>query len=322
MEGYIQTGIGIIVSVVLFFIGYRQTIGAKRERAKNANQSIHRVLLRRSVIEKYEPSNTDLTRLIEAKSREFQVNESDLYSNDQIVTNLFGEVFDSDLISPEQRSEIQARIEKYFRVPDQNVEEIANVRHSLIARSRSAAPDSIIRMVAIASMLGATATGFVGTFLQGFERQVAISVLTSLGASLVILGVVAIYRKNKLASESSDQNQYQFSKSFEVAVGKTIIKNGFSFDFSPLVNGSRPDFIVEIDGKKIAIETKDWDEHVPFRLVRRAIEDLRKTLDSPDIDRAILVTRKKPLTVFASTGNNKISIVPIEKLGDKLKSAA
>ncbi|WP_076915310.1 MULTISPECIES: hypothetical protein [unclassified Pseudoalteromonas] len=51
MEGYLQTGVGILVSLILFVIGYRQTIGAKKERSKNANISIIRTIMRRMVLE-------------------------------------------------------------------------------------------------------------------------------------------------------------------------------------------------------------------------------------------------------------------------------
>lgn len=40
MEAYFQTGLGILVSVFLFLIGYRQTIGIRRERIKNVNTKL------------------------------------------------------------------------------------------------------------------------------------------------------------------------------------------------------------------------------------------------------------------------------------------
>jgi hypothetical protein len=68
MEGYLQTGLGILVSLILFVIGYRQTIGAKKERTKNANSSITRVIMRRMVLEDYSPVYKDITRVIEGKA--------------------------------------------------------------------------------------------------------------------------------------------------------------------------------------------------------------------------------------------------------------
>lgn len=55
MDGYIQTAIGVLVSVVFFVIGYRQTIGARKERAAAANRAVYKALLRRLVLESYSP---------------------------------------------------------------------------------------------------------------------------------------------------------------------------------------------------------------------------------------------------------------------------
>lgn len=42
---------GIIVSLVIFFVTYRQTIGASKERAQNANLEIDNILLKRFLME-------------------------------------------------------------------------------------------------------------------------------------------------------------------------------------------------------------------------------------------------------------------------------
>ncbi len=43
--------LGIVVSVGLFLIGYRQTVGARKERVTNANQEVEKILVRRIVLE-------------------------------------------------------------------------------------------------------------------------------------------------------------------------------------------------------------------------------------------------------------------------------
>jgi hypothetical protein len=71
MDAYLSTGFGILVSIVLFLFMYQQTIGAKRVRAKNANQDIHGSFMRRMVFEEYAPKYKDLTKIVEGKAREF-----------------------------------------------------------------------------------------------------------------------------------------------------------------------------------------------------------------------------------------------------------
>src|SRR5438874_4364877 len=114
MDVYVQTGLGILVSVVLFLFGYRQTIGARKERVRASNNSVHRALVRRMVLENYQPRFNDISRILEGKARDFQVSADDLYSEEQVLNQLFTEVFDNDLIAPSQRMEIERRLEDVF----------------------------------------------------------------------------------------------------------------------------------------------------------------------------------------------------------------
>jgi hypothetical protein len=57
----LPTVLGAAVSVGLFLIGYRQTVGARRERAKAASVELERTLLKRVLLEGYDPSIRDRT---------------------------------------------------------------------------------------------------------------------------------------------------------------------------------------------------------------------------------------------------------------------
>lgn len=100
MDGYLQTGIGIAVSILLFWLSYRQTIGAKKERTKNANKSLHRAVMRRMVLEDYTPKYKNISRVLEGKAREFNTSANDMLSEEQVLNSIYTEVFDSDLIPP------------------------------------------------------------------------------------------------------------------------------------------------------------------------------------------------------------------------------
>ena len=47
MSDYFLGVLGIVISVGLFFLGYRQTVGAKKERIINANGEVEKILVRR-----------------------------------------------------------------------------------------------------------------------------------------------------------------------------------------------------------------------------------------------------------------------------------
>src|ERR1035437_5200869 len=109
-----QTLIGIGVSLVLFFFGYRQTVGARKERARNALAAILRALIRRLILEEYDPAPGDIARLRDGKAAAFQLRPTDLPDEEAVVTRAFTEVFDSDLVPSTVRVSVEERLRRYL----------------------------------------------------------------------------------------------------------------------------------------------------------------------------------------------------------------
>ena len=148
MDAYFTTGFGILVSIFLFLLTYMQTIGAKRIRAKFANQDIHRSFMRRMIFEEYAPKFKDLTKIVEGKAREFRVSINDLLSEEQILNALFTDIFDSDQISPSQRVVIENRLNECLDRIEQESEEPRitsyNVCYTKLLRSNNSCLKSIL----------------------------------------------------------------------------------------------------------------------------------------------------------------------------------
>jgi hypothetical protein len=325
MDGYIQTGLGILVSLVLFVIGYRQTIGAKKERAKNANLSIHRAFLRRMVLEEYSPLYADISRLIEGKAREFQVSTNDLRSEDQVLNSLFTEVFDSDLISPSQRIEIEKRLNACLENAEKESPKPTFADYQQIRLERKISKNSLKLIALFASVLG-TATSIFVPFLETktFEVEWFYSSIFVLFGSIAFINIfIYIYRKTREADVVSSRTIELIQGSeFESDIAKILSKGTYSFIIEPRLGNFRPDFLVEINGKKVAIEAKAWDGHVPLYFVRRTLEQLNQLLASEKIDKAILVTRKQTSIPMGNLGSDKIVVTTIDQLQKTLKDAA
>ncbi len=274
-------------------------------------------------MEGYKPSKIDLRRLIEAKSREFQVTGGDLNSDEQFVNSLFAEVFDSDLIAADQRREIEERITQYFEVAADENESKPDDNFVQSDKKRTEIRESMFVIVATASILGATSTGmFEYIRTRTIEPQLLISVFAVLIGSIAALSALVIVRKIRSPSEFPRDDQRQRGHAFESEVAKTLSNSGFDFVIEPSINGRRPDFIVEVDGKKVAVEVKSWERPVPLRLVRRTIDYLRDLVEGSDVHRAVLVVRKKPPIPFGKVEADKISVVSIDDLSKELKRAA
>jgi hypothetical protein len=324
MDGYLQTGIGILVSLILFVFGYRQTIGARKERARNANSSVHRAIMRRMVLEDYAPIYNDVTRLIEGKAREFQVSLNILFSEEQILNSLYTEVFDSDLISPSQRVEIEKRLGNCLNKLETEPSELTFSEFQQLRIERKGMRDYLAVMVLTASMLGATSSvlfKFIET--KTLEVEWLLSGFGVLVVSVTVLTLLSIFRKSKEVEIYSSRGSAQIiSSEFESNIAKILMKNKFDFTIEPPVGNMRPDFLVRINGKVIAIEAKYWNKSVPMHSIRRTLDNMKKLVDSEGIDQAILVINKNTNVPFGKLENDNISVISINELASALKKAA
>lgn len=325
MDTYIQTGVGILVSLILFFIGYRQTIGAKKERAKNANHSLHRAVLRRMVLEEYAPIFEDLTKLIEGKAREFHVSINDLLAEEQVLNSLFSEVFDSDLISPSQRVEIEKRIDNCIKATEhEETLKPTFIQYQQMQLERKKKSDSLTFMVGTTSTLGAISTLMYGLHAKNaLNLEWLMSGVGVLVASVVMLSAISILKRNRENFETPSRRTVQIvSSAFEAELVKLFEKQKIKYVIEPAIGRLRPDFLVEVNGKKIAVEAKAWSGSMPLHQIKRTLDYLNEITSYEGVDKAILVTRGKALIPTSNIDSEKISIVSHNELIGELKKAA
>lgn len=68
------------------------------------------MLLRRRILEKYEPVRLDIERLLEGESREFRLLTRDLRSVAQVLNALYARIVESDLLPSDERGAMVERI--------------------------------------------------------------------------------------------------------------------------------------------------------------------------------------------------------------------
>ena len=289
---------GIVVSLVLFLIGYRQTVGAKRERTFAAIAEIEKILVRRVVLESYSPKVQDIERLIEGKARDFRVARSDLISIEQLLNTLFTRIVESDLIPQTSREDIIGRIMPAITESERekNDERVMGRPSSLQGTLREV-PGPSVALAIIASIIGAT-TAFL-PYLKSIDvapKQILLTAAGTLVGSFVMIMVVIIYRRIKDSQEvdylQSGMTGYSL---FENEVMQMLRKAKVTF--LPLKEDQGADFFIENRDKKILIEVKHWRHPVSAQIVNQVYRRLGLALQRNSADLALLVT---PLSLSAS----------------------
>ncbi|MBL8388205.1 MAG: hypothetical protein JNK17_08335 [Hydrogenophaga sp.] len=327
VDGYIQTAIGVAVSVIFFLIGYRQTIGARKERVGSANRAVYKALLRRLVLEDYAPKLDDINRLIEGKAHEFQVSPGDLHPDEQVLNQVFAEIFDNDFIAPEKRSEIEVRVGSAF---DQ-----LNKGKQKLDESRLSSPDLEKRKTLLVGMLGLLASLMGALFSlvlivgKDFPSTQDITAFRSLvpmiavfAASLVSVVAISFVKRLREAPEELPSRVTAAAEGalLEHEVAALLAKLRIPFEIEPKIGLLRPDFVIKLGDKRIAIETKSWRSAPPLSLVARAARYLQEILREGAVDDAVLVTRARIPRYEGISGSDNIQIVAMRDLADWLKS--
>ena len=324
MDTYFTTGFGILVSIFLFLLTYLQTIGAKRVRAKFANQDIHRSFMRRIIFEEYAPKFKDLTKIVEGKAREFKVSINDLLSEEQVLNALFTEVFDSDQISPSQRVEIENRLNRCLDRIEQESEEPGSIDFTQLLLEKKQKSKNISILLGTASLLGATSS-FAYTFFETkiLNTELILSGVVALVASVSALTAISVILINKEVVEQPSRRVVQMiSSELENEVRKILEKEKIKYSISPRLGGLRPAFILDIKGKKVVIDAKAWNNIVPLHQIRRTTDYLNELASTEGVDQVLLVTNEKTPLPLSQINNDTISAITISELSSALKKSS
>ncbi len=326
MDGYLQTGIGIAVSILLFWLSYRQTIGAKKERTKNANKSLHRAVMRRMVLEGYNPKYKDISRIIEGKAREFNTSNNDMLSEEQVLNSIFTEVFDSDLISPDQRVEIEARLDALFSTLEGKPSIPTIQEFKLLKEESKKKRDSLTILTVAVSMVGAS-TSVLYSFLKDPSALLASNtewLYSGLGVfvvSLAMITLMSIVRKEKEEISSPSRSSSAMSSAvFEIEVAKAIDKSGYKYQVDPKIGDHRPDFVIDANDKRIAIDAKAWGDIVPLSGIRKTIQRLESLSREDGIDGVYLVTKKPAPSKGFNSEDSIVKVVSMSEFTTLLKN--
>jgi len=294
MEQYIQTALGILVSVLLFIVGYRQTIGARKERVRACNEKIIETILRRLILEKYTPKKEDIKKLIEGKARDYKVKQKDLLSEDQILNTLYTRIFENDLISQEQRDNNIERLSALFIIDKKEVKQDLEVSLETIYRKK--------KFVNLLSLIMAIVSSIIGVFVVSLYQLSDLKsfmnsgiLITMLGSILAIFAVYSFLRlkDNQESSEEIDlpKNPFHDYVKFEQEVVIQLRKLNIETIMPNKDEGF--DLIAIIRGEKVAIEIKFWRQRPPFGFIRQVLTKLKNGMDKEGIKKGLLIANDK-----------------------------
>jgi hypothetical protein len=308
----LQTGLGIAVSVLLFLVGYRQTIGAKKERVRAGNIQLRRTILRRLVLEDYEPVRDDVARLIAGKARDLGLAAEDLLAPEDLLTEAYAEVFESDLIESAKRSLIEQRLANSLKTQRPSADQLEREVDSSgsIARANRLLLPMAVATAAFGTLVSVLPQATAGALLDSQTLQVAaLGFLASIGA----MAAYFVIRRQRDVTQAPGRSLFQKNAEFEAAVARKLVKGKARVSFGVAQPG-QVDFIASIGSRRLAVEAKSWKGRIPAVLVAQAVSKLEEALRAEVATDAVLVVPDDANPPVGALGGSRVALVRLGSL--------
>lgn len=324
--------VGPILSVAFFLIGYRRTVGARKERARAGEAEVQRLLVRRVIVDGYTPSLTDLTRLIEHKARQHRVKVSDLASEGHFMSAIYADVLENEFIATADRDATLERVDNAIREQDREPDKDAAATPEASTRpSRSADRKRVQRqrsslLAALATLsvvLATTVSAIITQFDNAADATTSREWVAVATASIVLVGLLAalLAFRDRLEEDATPIEPKELSgPEFEAAVEGYLTSAGLR-PRGQVARPGAPDFIVDVDGRHIGIEA-----HGIRRLNRATFRDqllrAETMLLNSELDDLLLVYPAIPIQLLDEAKERSVRVVALTELADAIRNSA
>lgn len=309
--------LGILVSIGLSVLAYRQIIGALRERIRAANRELEKTLVRRIVVESYQPTVDELSRLISGKALEHHIKRDELLSEIQLLEIVFTEITESDFLTQAGRTEVLERLSPIFAKAEKAMEE--EIPAMGLARADRLGVDELIytrnRLSVligfVASLCGTIAVVIAATSREADAFPIASVISVFIGSLAVITMIFLVYRVRESREEPSARSAIRSALDFEREVISTVTKSRIPVLIAERASGF--DFSFTLRGRRVLVEVKAHTHRGPLPRIGDTIERLSSALQARNADEGIIVTSKAYEHPDDLLKNTKIRIMTLRE---------
>lgn len=318
-SSFILSVLSVFLTVLFFVIGYRQTIGARRERAGIANQSLVDTFFRRLALEdNFDISRADVEKVLSGWALNAKLRRSDIYSLQDLENLLSAKAIESDYVAETQRREIGERLSKIFNDNKNSVFIGAPKKDNKKIR-----PELVLGVVSgFASLLAAAGTTMIGSTLTGtgFIRAdrnsievMAVAILSTVLIMLTYLWVKDSFRPSVNETSSAVNTALELERVFLGMAKNHGIPIKISDDRSF-------DFIIEHRGDNIGVEIKMDINSVSKKMLEQIISRISSSISSGRIQKGVIISGERPRKSVSELCNDKISIEYINDFIYRMKN--
>lgn len=314
--GTLSGTLGIILTIIFFIVGYRQTIGARKERAGAANREISEILLRRFTLDSdFSLQYVEIEKFVTGKALDNRVKRSDVLSMDEISPLLYSRVVSSDYVPSEKRKSVLEKLDKSFKLSTAEHASFESIAASSSANGRKIPVEVTLGLLS-ASM--AIAVSIVAAFLAT-EWTKELSLQSLQGPLFIATGVTAItavvlvlYVRFREKATATKPDITLSSYALRAQELETRVIERLEAIGVPFTQERDVDLIIRIKQKRVAVQLKLSS---PSSLMSRSImHNMKSLLSKYGCEEGYIVFPSPVPDKIRNLGDERVKILGLDEL--------
>jgi len=288
--------IGLGVPLIIFFITYKKTVGASKEREKTAHREIVSLIAKLIAHEEIKPNFDIFNGLIKSKAREYNVNLDVSYiptifedvmakfiENEFISQNVKKTLIDKVQLTQNEIFEAKETKEATFSEKDDLFYEKYKILFSTLSITLIAILATLPIIILIQKIV---IPETVELPTLSFTREFGISIIVAI--TTIIVATIIFYTNKMEEMKSKERKNIKYGGSIFEDIVFAALKNAFpSEDIKKNVilnSGMELDFLLIINDENIPIEVKY------HTVLLKSIKQFKDLMRISNINKAILIT--------------------------------
>ncbi|MCK4798500.1 MAG: hypothetical protein KAT05_14055 [Spirochaetes bacterium] len=301
--------LGITVSVTTFVFTYKQTIGARKERAKNVINEVNKMLYRNLILDDFIPIIKDLNRILSSKILEHRIKESDLPLEIDFLNTLYTKLIEDELIDSETKNKLISKIdEKIISETKQLlVEEFVEVKNNK--------DTSFFLVMALMSVFAGMLTFLLLSYQFKIPSFNVNSYTVEIFTTFILMITALLFTQNIIRQKSKEiqeslsaKSQFKEITDFENRVYKKLNNAGFKKikkHFRLKEDGKRfiIDFYAQKNEQKYYIEVKNFRSIIPNFSLQK-LEQISSEIKKADKKAKLILISKNKIIINDRTNRS------------------
>lgn len=276
---------GIFITLAVFFISYRKTIGAKKERVKSANKEIVAILARTIANPQVNIDRKAVQSVIRSKAREYNVAIDDLNDMFMVLEDVMTKYIENEFISEDVKNTLVEKTKELLKEKEEEkvrvgrIPDISKDRLAILMSTTGA----MIAMVTIIVSFGLIKPGL------SLKSGMPLSLIIGMSAT-IIMATLTAFLKLALDRQKRIQNEaiYRGPMLEETVLSalEDYFKPGAIEQELLFMDGKRVDFVVNKESGKMPVEVKYI---LDSKSLSRAIEQLKVFMERLKSNKGLLI---------------------------------